>query len=55
MLEHSAMIGEASFEQEHFQLKNESIKLYSKDYDEAARKLKIVTNTLLGDLEVIRV
>ena len=53
MLEHSAMIGEVSFEGEHYQLKNESIKIYSDDYDEAARKLKVVTNTLLGDLEVI--
>lgn len=55
MLEHSSMVGEVVFEQEHYQLKNESVKIYSGEYDEAARKLKIVTNTLVGDLEVIRV
>lgn len=55
MLEHSSMMGEVSFEQEHFQLKNESVKIFSNEYDEATRKLKIVTNTLVGDLEVIRV
>ena len=55
MLEHSTMIGVVKFEMEHFQLKNESVKLYSNDYDSAARRLKIVTNTLFGDIEVIRV
>ena len=55
MLEHSAMIGEAQFENEHYRLKNESIKVFSNEYDEATRKLKIVTNTLLGDIEVIRI
>ncbi|MGX7023621.1 cell wall-active antibiotics response protein LiaF [Vagococcus hydrophili] len=54
-LEHSAMIGEAAFEGEHFNLKNESLKLYSNEFDEAARRVKIVTNTLFGDIEVIRV
>ncbi len=55
MLEHSAMIGEAQFENEHYRLKNESIKVFSDEYDQAVRKLKIVTSTLLGDIEVIRI
>lgn len=55
VLEHSAMIGQAVFEGEHFQLKNESLKLYSNEYDKAVRRIKIVTNTLFGDVEVIRV
>ncbi len=32
---------------------NETVKLYSRDYDETNRKIKIVSNSLLGDLEVI--
>lgn len=55
LLEHSAMVGSVTFEQEEFELKNEAIKLYSHDYDEAARRLKVITNTIVGDLEVIRI
>ncbi|MGX4686519.1 cell wall-active antibiotics response protein LiaF [Vagococcus sp. JNUCC 83] len=55
MLEHSSMRGAAHFEQEVYYLNNESLKLYSDDYDESKRRLKIITNTLFGDLEVIRV
>lgn len=53
MLEHSSMVGTAQFESETYQLRNESIKVYSQNYEESARRLKIVTNTLFGDLEVI--
>jgi len=55
MLEHSSMRGAVHFDQEVYHLNNESLKLYSEDYDEATRRLKIITNTLFGDLEVIRV
>lgn len=55
MLEHSSMRGAAYFEQDVYYLNNESLKLYSDDYDESKRRLKIITNTLFGDLEVIRV
>ncbi|CRH20804.1 conserved hypothetical protein [Carnobacterium maltaromaticum] len=34
-------------------LKNESVKLYSEQYEESTRKIKIITNILIGDLEVI--
>ncbi|MGO2082405.1 cell wall-active antibiotics response protein LiaF [Vagococcus sp.] len=55
MLEHSTMMGEVTFEENHYRLKNESIKFYSTEYDIATRRLKVITNTLFGDLEVIRV
>lgn len=35
-------------------IQNNSIKLYSDNYETAARKVKIVTSVVLGDLEVIR-
>ncbi|MBO0431568.1 cell wall-active antibiotics response protein LiaF [Enterococcus sp. DIV0660C] len=54
-LEHATLFGNVYFEEEQFSLKNESIKIYSNDYDENPRRLKIITNTLLGDVEVIRV
>ena len=53
--EHATLVGNVLFEEEQFSLKNESIKIYSNDYDENPRRLKIITNTLLGDVEVIRV
>ncbi|WP_326717667.1 cell wall-active antibiotics response protein LiaF [Vagococcus jeotgali] len=55
LLEHSSLRGSVQFDDELYQLSNESIKLYSQDYDEAARRLKIITSTLFGDIEVIRV
>ena len=54
-LEHAAFIGTVIFEQQESQLRNEKITMYSSDYENSPRKLKIVSNTLLGDLEVIRV
>ena len=55
LLEHSTFYGTVRFEEEKYQLKNESLKIYSNDYDTNLRRLKIMTNTLVGDVEVIRV
>ncbi|MGY3765866.1 cell wall-active antibiotics response protein LiaF [Vagococcus vulneris] len=55
MVEHSAIIGNISFDDKDYALSNESIRLYSEDYDTATRRLKIITNTLFGDVEVIRI
>jgi lia operon protein LiaF len=55
LLEHSTFYGNVIFEEEKYQLKNESLKVYSNDYDTNLRRLKIITNTLVGDVEVIRV
>lgn len=54
MVEHSALVGVVTFEDEKYSLRNESIRLYSEDYDYTSRKLKIFTSTLIGDLEVIQ-
>lgn len=53
MIEHSALRGKVNFEGEVFGLKNESVKLYSSHYEQSSRKIKIITNILVGDLEVI--
>lgn len=55
MLEHASIYGKIEFEGEELSLKNETIKIYSEDYDASQRRLKLVTNTLFGDIEVIRV
>lgn len=55
MIEHSAVKGKIAFEEQYYVLENESIKMYSKQYEDQARTLKIVTNVLVGDLEVIAI
>lgn len=55
VLEHSTLLGNVIFEDEFFRIKNESLKVYSQDYDDNNRRLKIVTSTLMGDVEVIRI
>lgn len=55
LLEHSTFYGNVTFEEEVYHLKNESLKIYSNDFDTNNRRLKILTNTLGGDIEVIRV
>jgi len=49
------MMGSVIIENQRYNLKNESIQLYSKNYDEESRHLKIITNVVIGDLEVILV
>lgn len=55
MLQHATFIGTVTFEGEQTPLRNESLKIFSADYDASQRKVKIITNTLVGDIEVIRV
>lgn len=55
VLEHSTLLGNVIFEDEFFRVKNESLKIYSDDYDGNNRRLKIVTSTFMGDVEVIRI
>ncbi|CAM3253241.1 cell wall-active antibiotics response protein LiaF [Vagococcus fessus] len=54
VIEHSTLLGNALVEEQFYRLRNESLKVYSDDYDESQRRLKIVTSTLMGDVEVIR-
>lgn len=55
MIEHSAIRGKISFEGDSYTLKNETVKMYSDQYEESIRKIKIITNVLIGDIEVIEV
>ncbi|OJG45064.1 hypothetical protein RV04_GL002378 [Enterococcus hermanniensis] len=55
VLEHATLYGKVDFDDEQYMLRNESLKVYSEDYDGSQRRLKIITNTLVGDIEVIRV
>lgn len=55
LFEHATFYGKVRFEEEEIALKNESLKMYSEDYDDSPRRLKLITNSLLGDVEVIRV
>lgn len=54
-LQHSTLFGDVHFDDTDSSLKNETIRMYSDDYDENPRKLKLLTNTLVGDVEVIRI
>lgn len=54
-LQHSSLYGNVIFEEEEISLKNETVRFYSEDYDENPRRLKLLTNALLGDIEVIRI
>lgn len=55
MVEHSAFKGKVHFEGEIYALNNESVKLYSQQFNESSRKLKLITTVLIGDLEVISI
>lgn len=54
-VDHSTFAGSIFFEGEQTTLKNEQLSMYSSDYQTSSRRLKILTNTLVGDIEVIRV
>ena len=53
LLEHSAINGVVRFEGKDTYLRNETLKIYSRQYDSSNRKLKIVTSIFIGDIEVI--
>lgn len=54
-LHQQTMLGTTRFEEQELELRNEEISLYSKEYDKSQRRLKIISTTLIGDVEVIRV
>lgn len=54
-LEHSGFIGNMAFIGEQTPLRSEKITVYSEDYDTSERRIKILSSTLMGDVEVIRV
>ncbi|WP_461213222.1 cell wall-active antibiotics response protein LiaF [Lacticaseibacillus sp. GG6-2] len=54
-IEHSAVIGNLSVNGEEIQMKNETMQYYSDDYDTASRRVHLLTNVLVGDVEVLAV
>ena len=54
-IEHSAVIGTLSVNGEEVQMKNETRRYYSDDYDAASRRIHLLTNVLVGDVEVLAV
>ncbi|MDR1521766.1 MAG: cell wall-active antibiotics response protein LiaF [Streptococcaceae bacterium] len=52
---HYTLIGELYFDEDRYKLRNESVDIYSENYDEAIRHLKILTNVGFGEIEVIHV
>lgn len=54
-LDCSLLTGQVVFKEEKIELRNERLSLYSHDYHQSARKIKIISNTLIGDVEVIEI
>jgi predicted membrane protein len=52
--EHSTLAGVVKFEGQEYKLSNETLKVYSAEFDESTRKLRIISSTFLGEIEVIR-
>ncbi|HEM4894238.1 TPA: hypothetical protein U1131_000530, partial [Streptococcus suis] len=52
----TSIYGRVSFLGEsYWDLRNESIAVNSSDYQESHKRVKVVTNNILGDVEVVRV
>ncbi|WP_423189614.1 cell wall-active antibiotics response protein LiaF [Alkalibacterium sp. f15] len=52
-LDVSIVLGKLIIEDEVFDMKNETVKWQSKNYDTALRKIKVVSSTLIGEVEVV--
>lgn len=52
-LDVSLLVGKITIEQEEHTLLNENFKWYSENYQDSDRKIKLIANVLLGELEVI--
>lgn len=55
MLTHTAMAGRVSFEDEEYELNSECLHLKSANYELSHRRLRIITSTIIGNLEVVRI
>lgn len=47
--------GTVIFDESRIAMRNEQLTLYSPEYDTSSRRIKIISNTLIGDVEVIQV
>lgn len=54
-LDCSLFAGKVIYKEEKIELRNERLTIYSRDYEQTARKIKIISNTLIGDVEVIEI
>lgn len=54
-VEHATFYGRLHFEDSDSMLHSQSVTAYSQDYDDAPRRIHIVTNVVVGDLEVLAV
>lgn len=54
-LDCSLFAGTVIFDEDRIEMRNEQLTLYSTDYDESSRRVKIISNTLIGDVEVIQI
>ncbi|WP_125703011.1 cell wall-active antibiotics response protein LiaF [Lacticaseibacillus daqingensis] len=55
LVDHSAVFGELTLDGVELALHNEAVKHFSPDYDTATRRVHIITNVIVGDLEVLSV
>ena len=52
-LSHNAFIGEAKFDGQQLELKNETITMYSERFESSHKKIIIISSVLVGEIEVI--
>ncbi|MDZ7834152.1 MAG: cell wall-active antibiotics response protein LiaF [Alkalibacterium sp.] len=52
-LDVSVMLGKLIIEDKVFDMRNETVKWQSENYDSSLRKIKIVTSTMIGEVEVV--
>ena len=50
---HNAFIGEAKFDGQELELKNETITMYSNRFESSHKKITIISSVLVGEIEVI--
>ncbi len=50
---HNAFIGEAKFDGQQLELKNETITMYSERFESSHKKIIIISSVLVGEIEVI--
>ena len=53
MIHHHGFAGQLEFENQSYTLSNESIQLYSKEYQRTSKRIKIYTTIVAGKIEVI--
>lgn len=55
MLTHTTMAGKVLFEGEEYTLNSEVLKIKSEHYEESHRRIRLVTSSIIGNLEVVRI